>query len=78
MLESVPEGLYRRDTFLVLNERGKWQPADLYRVSQPTGPYTPAKAYVDYMAVGAREHALDSEYVAKLVSLRESLDRSDA
>lgn len=33
ILESVPKGLYRRDTFLVLGEDGEWHRADLYRVS---------------------------------------------
>ncbi len=38
ILESVPEGLYRRDTFLVLGEDGEWHRADLYRVSYRRGP----------------------------------------
>ncbi|MGD9147729.1 MAG: gamma-glutamylcyclotransferase, partial [Anaerolineae bacterium] len=49
ILESVPEGLYRRDTFLVLGKDGQWHQADLYRVSDSTGPYRPSKEYLDDM-----------------------------
>ena len=73
-LESVPQGLYRRDRFLVFGEDGNWHHADLYRVTNPSGPYTPGKIYVDYMVAGAREHQIDPEYTAKLEALRASLD----
>ena len=74
ILESVPEGLYRRDNFLVLGEDGEWQRADLYRVATPTGPYTPSTSYVDFMIEGAREHGLDADYIEQLVAIRRSLD----
>lgn len=74
ILESVPQGLYRRDTFQVFGEDGEWHLADLYRVSNPSGPYTPSKQYVGYMVAGAREHRLDPEYVAKFESLLQSLN----
>jgi gamma-glutamylcyclotransferase (GGCT)/AIG2-like uncharacterized protein YtfP len=74
VLESVPEGLYRRDTFLVLGEDKEWHKADLYRIIRPTGPYAPAKGYLDDMIEGAREHGLDPAYIEELVSLRRSLD----
>jgi gamma-glutamylcyclotransferase (GGCT)/AIG2-like uncharacterized protein YtfP len=74
LLESVPEGLYRRETFLVLGEDGQWHGAELYRVSNPTGPYPPSKDYVEDMIEGAREHGLPSGYIEKLVALRRSLD----
>lgn len=74
ILEDVPEGLYMRDTFLVLDEDGQWQSADLYRVANPSGPYVPAKQYLDMMVDGARQHGLDAEYVDRLVAMRESLD----
>jgi gamma-glutamylcyclotransferase (GGCT)/AIG2-like uncharacterized protein YtfP len=74
ILESVPQGLYRRDRFLVLGKDGKWHRADLYRVAEPAGPYTPSKGYVDDMIEGAQEHGLEPGYVEKLVSLRSSLD----
>ena len=74
ILESVPQGIYRRDTFLVLGEDGKWHHADLYRVAKPSGPYPPSKRYVDLMVAGAKEHQIDPDYTARLVSLRLSLD----
>lgn len=73
ILESVPEGLYRRDTFVVMGEDGRWHRADLYRVSTPGGPYPPSTSYVDFMIEGAREHGLDAEYVERLVALRKTL-----
>lgn len=74
VLEDVPKGLYRRDTFLVLDEAGQWHHADLYRVVDPKGSYTPAKQYVDLMIEGAKEHNLDPAYIRSLTSLRDSLD----
>lgn len=74
ILEDVPQGIYSRDTFFVLGEDGKWHLADMYRVSNPAGPYTPSTKYVDFMVAGAKEHGIDPEYTAKLVALRQSLD----
>ena len=72
-LESVPEGIYRRDTYCVMGEDSRWHRADLYRVSTPTGPYTPSNAYVDFMIEGAREHGLDVDYIEDLVAIRNTL-----
>jgi hypothetical protein len=72
--ESVPAGLYRRDTFLVMGEDGSWHEADLYRTVNPSGPYPPSREYLDEMIEGAQEHSLDAEYIQELVSLRRSLD----
>ena len=74
ILESVPEGLYRRDAFLVLGEDGEWHRADLYRVSLPAGPFVASRGYVEDMIEGAREHGLTPEYTERLVALRNSLD----
>jgi gamma-glutamylcyclotransferase (GGCT)/AIG2-like uncharacterized protein YtfP len=74
IVESVPEGLYRRDTFLVMGEDRSWHEAELYRVVEPRGPYPPAKTYLDQMIEGAEEHGLEAEYIEELVSLRRSLD----
>jgi gamma-glutamylcyclotransferase (GGCT)/AIG2-like uncharacterized protein YtfP len=74
ILESVPQGLYRREPFLVLGEDGLWHEADLYRVAKPTGPYAPSKGYLEDMIEGGREHGLAAEYVEKLVLLRQSVD----
>jgi hypothetical protein len=73
IVESVPQGLYRRDTFLVMGDDGIWHAAELYRVASPRGPYPPAKGYLDLMIEGAREHDLEAVYVEELVSLRRSL-----
>ena len=74
VLENVPEGIYLRETFLVLGEDGSWHHGDLYRVAHPDGPYKPAKQYVDWMIAGAKEHHIDADYTAKLVALRQTLD----
>jgi hypothetical protein len=66
ILESVPQGLYNRETFLVLGETNEWQKADLYRVAEPKGPFRPARSYVDLMLDGAKIHGLDPEYVKKI------------
>lgn len=72
-LESVPQGLYSRETFLVLGEDGEWHEADLYRVVEPVGPFTPAKSYIALMLEGAEAHGLDPGYVEELRKLYESL-----
>jgi len=72
-VESVPQGLYTRETFLVLGEESKLYKADLYRVVDPAGPFVPALSYVELMVEGAEEHNLDSEYVETLRRLLCSL-----
>ncbi|UCE39898.1 MAG: membrane dipeptidase [Candidatus Aminicenantes bacterium] len=69
IVESVPEGLYTRETFLVLGEDGKWHKADLYRVANPQGPFAPAKSYLRLMLEGAREHKMDPKFILWLESL---------
>jgi len=71
VLESVPQGLYRRETFLVLGEDGKWHEADLYRVAEPKGPFTPSRGYVELMLAGAKAHGLAPEYVKKIEEIYE-------
>ena len=71
IIESVPQGLYKRETFRVLGEDGEWHLADLYRVANPKGPFTPAKGYVELMLSGAREHDLDPEYVKVIEAIYE-------
>ena len=46
ILEDVPDGIYKRETFLVLGEKKEWCKADLYRVVKPEGPFTPSKTYM--------------------------------
>lgn len=71
ILESVPQGLYNRETFKVLGEDAKWYDADLYRVSNPQGPFTPARGYVELMLTGARQHGLDPNYVKIIEAIYE-------
>ena len=71
IIESVPQGLYKRETFRVLGEDGEWHLADLYRVANPKGPFMPAKGYVELMLSGAREHDLDPEYVKVIEAIYE-------
>jgi gamma-glutamylcyclotransferase (GGCT)/AIG2-like uncharacterized protein YtfP len=74
VLEGVPEGRYRREVFLVLGQDGEWYEAYLYRLANPSGPFTPAKSYLDDMIEGAQAHGLDAEYTQRLISWRRSLD----
>ena len=72
-VESVPQGLYSRETFLVLGEDGKWHKADLYRVVKPEGPFAPARSYVELMLEGVEAHDLGAGYVKELRELLRSL-----
>lgn len=72
-MESVPQGLYKRETFLVLGEDGRWHEADFYRVVKPEGPFIPARSYIELMIEGVEEHGLDPEYRKELTELLKSL-----
>ena len=63
---DVFKGNYKRETFLTLGEDGKCYHADLYRVIEPRGPFTPSRSYVEKMLAGAREHGLDPGYIKKI------------
>lgn len=71
ILESVPQGLYKREKFLVLGEDQKWHKVDLYRVAKPSGPFTPSRGYVELMLAGAKEHGIDPEYVKIIAAIYE-------
>jgi gamma-glutamylcyclotransferase (GGCT)/AIG2-like uncharacterized protein YtfP len=72
ILEDVPLGIYKRETFQVLGEDDVWYSADLYRVTEPKGPYEPASKYLDLMIAGSTEHNINPEWVAKLKEMRAS------
>ena len=74
ILEDVPLGIYKRETFQVLGEDGKWYSADLYRVTEPKGPYEPAKKYLDLMISGATEHNINKDWIKKLKQMRAKYD----
>jgi gamma-glutamylcyclotransferase (GGCT)/AIG2-like uncharacterized protein YtfP len=65
-LEDCYKDTYKRETFLVLGEDGKWHEADLYRVIDPQGPFPPDRSYVETMLEGARDLGIDPEYVKKI------------
>ncbi len=73
VVESVPQGLYARERYLVLGEDKGLHEADLYRVVRPDGPFLPARSYVELMVEGGEEHGLDPEYVRRLRDLLLSL-----
>ena len=72
ILEDVPLGIYKRETFQVLGEDGKWYDADLYRVTEPKGPFEPASKYLDLMIAGSTEHNINPKWIAKLKKMRAS------
>jgi len=74
ILEDVPLGIYKRETFQVLGEDSKWYEADLYRVTDPKGPYEPAKKYLDLMISGATEHNINKDWLKKLKQMRAKYD----
>ena len=55
-------------------EDGKWYEADLYRVTEPKGPYEPAKKYLDIMISGATEHNINKNWLKKLKQMRAKYD----
>lgn len=73
ILEDVPLGIYSRETFKVFGSDSVWHDADLYRVVEPKGPFTPAAAYLDLMIAGAKEHGIDADWLARLEKMRAEL-----
>ena len=65
-MEGVYKDRYKRQTFLVLGEDGKFHKADLFRVIDPKGPFPPSRSYVEIMLAGARDLELDPEYIKKI------------
>jgi gamma-glutamylcyclotransferase (GGCT)/AIG2-like uncharacterized protein YtfP len=74
ILEDVPLGIYKRETFQVLAEDGNWYAADLYRVTEPKGPYKPAGQYLDLMIAGAKEHNINADWQATLKKMRAEVE----
>ena len=73
ILEDVPLGIYKRETFLVLGEDRDWYKADLYRIVKAEGPIKPSKKYVGYMLDGMKEHDIDAGYMKRFQDLYDSL-----
>jgi len=68
-VEGVPEGIYYRQTVLVVDESGRPMRAATYRTTNPRGPFKPTKKYLGLMVSGAKEHGLDPDYVKWLESI---------
>ena len=73
ILEDVPLGIYKRETFKVVGEDGTWYNADLYRVVNPKGPFTPSVKYLGYMIKGAKAQGINQPWIDYLESLREEV-----
>ena len=72
----VPE--YKRETFLVRGEDGKWYSASLYRLWEPKGPFPPSRRYVEGMLEGAKQIGLSPDYIEKIEGfLRDSIVAPD-
>jgi gamma-glutamylcyclotransferase (GGCT)/AIG2-like uncharacterized protein YtfP len=66
IVEAVSEGLYYRQTVLVVDESGRIREAETYRTTRPRGPFKPTRRYLGLMVKGAREHGLDPDYIREL------------
>jgi hypothetical protein len=62
-MDGIYKGDYLRTTFLILGEDGKFHSAELYKVIDPKGPFTPSKDYVEGMLIGAKEIGLEPDYI---------------
>jgi gamma-glutamylcyclotransferase len=68
----VPE--YKRETFVVLGEDGKWHSVELYRLRELKGPFPPSRIYVEGMLEGAKQIGVSPDYLEKIEGwFRESI-----
>ena len=74
-IEGIPQGIYYRQKVLVVNEQGRLLTAETYRTTNPEGPFTPTKKYLELMLKGANEHALNTDYIKELEKLFAKLDK---
>lgn len=75
IVEGVPTGIYYRETVTVVDEDGNEHRAETYRTTDPKGPFTPTRRYLDLMIKGAREHGLDPDYINELEALYATLKK---
>jgi len=73
-IEGVPQGIYYRQTILVVDEKGELVEVETYRTTDPKGPFRSTRRYVGLMLKGAKEHGLDPGYVRELQELHDSLE----
>lgn len=65
---------YKRETFVVLGEDGKWHSVEVYRLRELSGPFPPARKYVQGMFEGAQQIGLSPDYLEKIEGwVRESI-----
>ena len=66
---------YKRETFMVLGEDGAWYSVEVYRLRVLSGPFPPARGYVEGMYEGARQIDLTPDYLKKIAGwVRESIE----
>jgi gamma-glutamylcyclotransferase (GGCT)/AIG2-like uncharacterized protein YtfP len=73
-IEGVPQGIYYRQSILVLDKAGELLEAETYRTTEPKGPFRTTRRYLGLMLKGAKEHSLDPGYVRELEELYSTLD----
>lgn len=74
-IEGIPQGKYYRQKVMVVNEQGRLLTAETYRTTNPEGPFTPTKKYLELMLKGAKEHALNTDYIRELEKLFARLEK---
>ena len=57
---------YKRETFVVLGEDGKWHSVELYRLWEIKGPFPPSRIYVEGMLEGAKQIGVSPDYLEKI------------
>jgi hypothetical protein len=60
----VPQ--YKREAFMVLGEDGAWHLAEVYRLRVLSGPFPPARQYVESMYEGAKQIGVTQDYLEKI------------
>ena len=70
-LEGVPDNEYKRETFWVEAFNGEKIRADIYRVVEPKGPFTPSIKYLDILIDGAKSRNFPEEYINRFIELQE-------
>jgi len=68
-VEGVPEGIYYRQTILVVGENGMAVSVVTYCTTNPRGPFKPTRKYLNLMVKGAKEHNLDLEYIKQIEAI---------
>ena len=73
-VEGVPKGIYYRQKIIVVDELKKLMTVEIYRTTEPSGPFKTTRRYLGLMIKGAKEHCLDPGYIGELEEKYNSLD----